>query len=436
MKRITCLLSLALALMLLLAAAAHADTGVVVGLSLEKIGEYPAPATDELPEDDRSIWEKATTVKASGIQYLDDGIYAVAGRADSVNCFGLFTEDGEQLLPYEAALIQRLNARYLPVYYATEETTDKKEALLYIPSDNFWLSQNIMRDGDTMFKGYAKFFDTTLKRFVGDLTKDDYYASSGRLLVFRGSGEKTGIYDETGAKVSDTPMKAGNGFLSTGGEVYDEDLNLRYTSDTNLSIFPSDGPYLSKTLESGGCQVIDIDGGVILPGPFKHVDRETGGVFYVRREDESYALIGLDNTVIAASQKQFSVPAPGYWCSQDENGYFLVGPNGIIAIGLEKAPNVDTLNVSKTQPDGGHYMLVLNSGDWMPVPFDWAYSLIPGLAYQSFSEDGKPVKGVYNLYAGELLLKADYDRIYTIGNFLVAQLGDVCEVYRIRCEYK
>ena len=40
MKRITCLLSLAIALMLLLAAAAHADTGVVVGLSLEKLGEF------------------------------------------------------------------------------------------------------------------------------------------------------------------------------------------------------------------------------------------------------------------------------------------------------------------------------------------------------------------------------------------------------------
>ena len=429
--------SLCVALTLLLAAAASADTGVVVGLTFEKLGEFPAPSSDELPDDERSIWEKATYVKASGVQFLEDGLYAVAGHADSVNCFGLFTEEGEQLLPYEAALIKRLNARYLSVYYATEETTEKKDALLFIPSDGnrSWFARNTPKDGDLMFKGYARFYDTIEKRFVGDLTKEDFYASSGRLLVFKAGGS-TGIYDESGALLSDMSVSsAGHGFLVRNKEIYDEELTLRYTSDTRLQLFRSEGAYLLKLVETGDAgSVIDIDGNIILPGPFKHVFKEANDVFSVQKADGAYALMRADNTEIAASKEQFTLITSGYWYGKDESGYLFVGPDGVMAAGLSNRPESSSLQVYEKQPKG---TLVLNTGEWT-IPEDRMFGLDYGLACRSsLLKTGGNHCVVYDLFTGQIVLEGDYDDTpIRVGRFVVAQRGDVCELYRIRYEYE
>ena len=448
MRKLTRFLSLVLALLCLLAtASAVADTGVVVGLSLEKIGEFAAPSTDELPGDDLPLGERAKYLNVSGIQYLEDGFYAVTGHVDDGIRIGLFDEDGKQLLPYEAALIKRMSARYLSVYYVTEKTTDKSEALLYAPSGDFWMiGDGIPKDGDTLFKGYVKFYDTARKCFVDNLAAFKNYASSGRLLKLDEYGDlAAGIYDENGALVTDEHMTVGSGYLRKDKEVYDEDLNLRYTSETQLNDFTSDGAYIQQALDNSSngpkgyrCQVIDIDGNVILPSPFQKVDRECDGVFAVEKKDGPYALISADNTEIATSLDRFKLINPGYWCGKDDNGYLLVGPNGIVATGLEKQP--ENLQVYQTQPNGDTQMLVLNSGEWMAVPFTSANGLADGLIYKRFVEGEKCSIAVYNLYSGEIVLELEgsYNsvRIYSKGNFITAQRGDVCEVYRLRYEFK
>ena len=438
MKRIASILSLALIFALLLAAVAHADTGVVVGLTLEKLGEYPVPSTDQLPEDDRSLIEKAMYIKASAVQYFEDGLYAVAGKTGNVNCFGLFKEDGEQLLPYEAALIKRLNARYLMVYYAMEKTTDKKEALLYI-SDGFWLGQGLPKEEDTMFKGYAKYYDAALNRFAGDLTASESNTSSGRLLVLSGKGAfPSGIYDENGALVSDERMTAGSGFLYKQREVYDEDLNLRYTSETRLAkfMFASDGAYLTEELDVSSRRVIDIDGNVILPGPIRTVFVESGGVFSVEKLDGSFALMGGDNVEIAASTERFTLLAPGCWYGKDENGYLFVGPDGPVATGLSNRQE-SSLQVYEKQPDGETRTLVLNSGEWA-IPLNGRSNARDvGMAYGRIRlENGENATAFFNLFTGDIMLQGDYGNISRVGHILTAQRGDVCELYLIRCEYQ
>ncbi len=422
----------------LLAAAIPAEAEVITGVTLEKLGEFAAPREEDPPEEESTFWEKAMYIKTSPVQYLEDGLYAVAGLGDGVNCFGLFDEEGTRLLPFEAAVIRRLNARYLTVYYATEQTTDRSKALIYI-SDGFRIGQGYPKDGDAMYKGYARLYDTVEKSFVGDLQTSGPVESSGRLLVLSQSGTQDGgVFDEKGALVMEGRMKAGSGFLiRPQKQVYDEDLNLRYTSDTQLSTFPSEGAYLLEALASSDgyrCVVIDIDGNVVLPGPFKSVFEEAEGVFSTQKADGEFALIGVDDEEIAVSAERFTLLAAGYWYGKNEEGYLFVGPEGVMASGLANRPEA-SLQLYEKQPDGEMRSLALNSGEWT-ISAGRGFMLVPGLVYcQTKQKNGDYATTVYNLFTGEAVLEGNYDSLTCVGRFVIARRGDVCELYRVRFDH-
>lgn len=434
MNRIIKGLCLTLALLCLLAAVptAWAENGIVRGVALVKLGEYEA---DALPEDERPIWEQLMYATDQGIKYLEDGCYSVAGGGEDVNQRGLFTEEGEQLIPFEAALIRRLNARYLMVYYATEQTEDRQEALLY-QSDGFWLGQGQPREGDTLYKGYARFYDLELRRFVGDLVASKSNASSGRLLVLQGKGaQEEGVYDENGAMVSDKRMQAGNGFLILPQrEIYDEDLNLRYTSDTSLSRFSSESGYLLEWLGEGRNRIIDIDGNPVVPDTFKSVYEEENGFISTELEDGAYALIRVGGDTLATSAERFSRLSAGYYYGRNEDGYLLVGPEGIIADHLENRPEA-CLQAYGENADGQECSLVLNTGEWT-LPIGRAFSMGVGLARKMTQRKEGEHHILYNLFTGDVMLEGDYDAVHLCGRFILAQRGTVCELYRVEYQYE
>ena len=436
MNRITKGLSLLLALLCLLAAASSAcaeEGGIVRGVALVKIGECEAGSAPE--GDGRSLWEKLMYTDTPRAEYLEDGYYSVAGGGEDVNQRGLFAEDGELLLPFEAALFKRMNARYLMVYTATEQTEDWKEALLY-ESDGFWLGQGYPKDGDIMYKGYARFYDLENRRFVGDLIASESNVTSGRLLVLRGKGvQEAGIYDENGDKVYDRPMTAGHGFLILPQkEVYDEDLNLRYTSETQLEQFSSGSGYLLEYLADGGKQVIDIDGRPVVPGPLKSVFDEQDGFISAQLDDGSYVLISVQRGLLARSDERFFRRAAGYYYGQDKNGYLFVGPDGIIADHLENRPE-SSLQVWRKDSDGQNRTLALNTGEWT-LPLGRALSMGSGLADQSTLQKDGEHHIFYDLFTGEVLLEGDYDSVKSFGRLILTQRGAVRELYRIQYRYE
>ncbi|MBO4299179.1 MAG: hypothetical protein J5998_10290 [Clostridia bacterium] len=433
-----------LSLLCLLAVAAasfapfgYADgSGIPAGLTMEKVGEIETGETIPDTSNDVAHWMQAMYRQESGIKYLDGGLYAVAGESEDVNRIGLFDENGEQLIPFEAALIKRLGDRYLMVYYATEKTENKKEALLYI-SDGFFIGQGLPKDGDVMYKGYARFYDREMRRFVGDLVASDFNYSTGRLLVLEGNYTlKTGIYDENGELLSDQRMKAGRGYLIKGNkEVYDETLTLRYTSDTNLENITGADGYMKKSIAGGGYQVIDIDGNVILPGPFKSVYDGYNGFFSVQKEDGSYALIDAQNRVLASSAERFTRLCAGYYYGKDGNGFIFVGPDGIVADGLPHGPATSLQVYYNKTAESEARTLVLDSGEWT-LPLGGGNALCPGITMKTLIKKEGKYSTVYNLFTGDVLLEGMYDSVWCVGEFVLAQRGTVREIYKIQYQYR
>ncbi len=413
-----------------------ADEGTIVnGVSLVKIGEFEVPAEPAVDQA-RTHWEELMYAAGSGIEYLDDGCYSVPGPGEDVNRKGLFTEEGEQLIPFEAALIRRLNSRYLTVYYATEKTENRLEAILYTTDGSSWIAQGHPKEGDTLYKGYIRFYDLELKRFVGDLTASEMYSSSGRLLVLKGKGiEEPGIYDENGVKVSDNKWETGNGFLlKPQKELYDEELNLRYTSDTSLQKFTSGSGYILKSVKDGGYRIIDIDGNAVSEEVYKSVYEEQAGYFSALAMDGSYVLLSAEKGVLATGKERFTCLNDGYWYGKDENGYIFIGPDGIIAENLKNRPE-SCLQAYEKQSDGKEYTLVLNTGEWA-LQAGRAISMGPGLLRETTHTKNGDHHILYDVFTGETLLEGDYEKLYFVGRLIWLQNGMTCEVYRVQYQYR
>ena len=97
------------------------------------------------------------------VDYLGNDLYEVRQEMtlEDVNKTGLYTGEGEELIPCEAASIVRPYNRerdfhFLAVIYTTEQTDDKSESIIYFTESMISLHAG---EDDVMYKGYAKIYD-------------------------------------------------------------------------------------------------------------------------------------------------------------------------------------------------------------------------------------------------------------------------------------
>ncbi|MBQ8109999.1 MAG: hypothetical protein IJ124_07585 [Clostridia bacterium] len=142
--------------------------------------------------------------------------------------------------------------------------------------------------------------------------------------------------------------------------------------------------------------------------------------------------MNVDGDVLAESDRSFFCLCPGYYCAEENGVFALVGPDGVIASGLDQRPDQSSLQVQQYGSDTKTYKtLVLNTGEWS-LPIGRQNSLSAGLA--AWATNG--LYGLYNLFTGEQLLASEYDSIDQIGEFIIAQAGDACHVYRVHCQLR
>lgn len=362
------------------------------------------------------------------VDYLGCGVYAGKTVSDSINSVSLLSSGGETLIPAEACLIEwaetEAERRYLLVYYAEEETTDK-ENFLICKTDVGIYTSNI--DG-TLYTGHIKLYDVKEKRFVQglpELTGSRRIRICGNSIVIAEESGSAVLYDHEGnvlLEMKNSPSICGNILIcSEGGTnyVYDETGTQTFLANKTISSVGNSG-YIQ--MDSNGENVImDWYGNVLL--------RSVKAYGYlndmiVTREGDQQGLVSLSGQRILSNAYTYITDLGfGFTCARRGERYLVVGEEGIIATGLTSSPGNLTIEKDKR-------LYILNNRAYGLEVGESGYNLITeGLVSIASEENG--LLGVFDLLTGKQLLPYEYERIRYAADHLYAYKNGGWEIYAV-----
>lgn len=376
------------------------------------------------------------------------GLFLVSSLEDTVNNTGLMTEDGEMLIPCEAAIINKFtiensdetSTRFIRVIYATEETTNEDEAFFYATNALFSLHPE---EGDKLYKGYAKIYDLENKCFVPDLTITNpaRYAtkvSSAMIFVETVDDEKI-IYSADGKelfKTSDyTTIDLGDGFYVLDyKQVFDTEGQLLFQAEgyDNLQIIKGSARFLFCTnYDTTILTVYDFYGNeLFIVDGLSSVSAEAGGFFACSEDDK--ALLYNENGELVFSMDNCYIPSyegHGIWQITPDNSdvnssYYLT--NGTTLTGSERyAHNF----VNELDEDGFFSFFPWNKPtEKVSVEASYTSTLTDGLVCANGD-----TRSLVDCFSGETLMTADNFE-FANSKYVYAKIDGVYHVYEIVLE--
>ena len=427
------------------------DSKIRVGCSVEEVGSFDNPGMIQswggapvVAQSENSAKIVFTDGSLSDVYYsvheLGDGLYEVVPNAeDSIHSVGLVNIDGEQLIPCEAGVInhvsradgQKDNSRYLRVSYATEVTTDKNEAFIYSSDDMFSFMPD---EDDTLYKGYAKVYDLKNKKFIEGVEITNPDSSSmveiGNNFAIKDLEGDYHVYNEEGKEVYSGSANLGNGYIlpytSGGSQILDENGNLLYETEDNLSEVDSTSGLIKKYNDDGST-LIDKNGNQVLPESYKYIYSEEYGFVEVETDDEINKIVDLNGNVIVESSENIT-QKQGYFYYDVNDKYSLYGPDGLICENAESYP--DNLILQS-----GSKLLVIKDKDYT---FDCGESYVDGFT-QGVAKvrNDAGMSGIFEAFTGQMILDYNYKSITTCGDYLYAEEDDsTCKVYKLVYDYR
>ena len=439
--------------------AATGNSNIIDGYSLEESGSFSdvkgiqtGYGTMFYVEDEcaKIVAGNGETFKDAyvNIDDLGGGYIAVRKKStDDVNSTGLITMDGEELIPCEAAIIERMRnrrgeeiGRYFKVVYGTGKTTDKEKAFFYTTSKNLSFSVD---DGDTMYTGYARVYDSVKKQFVQGVKVEnpDTWAlkECGGHFIVQDKDDVSYLIDENGKTVMQTTnvQGVGNGYFLQSDEgmykLYDETGELLMSTKDMLSDMDSTSGYLKK-YENSNYVMIDKNGDKVLPDAYKMLTTENRGIVEVQTVTGEYQLVTLKGDVLASSSENImevrggsSYTGTGYYYTKENDKCALIGPEGTVVSDLDEAP---------------YHAIVFKGSDALVI-HDKDYSLHLEnekyrdlwLALIAIKSDSNGKYGVFDLFTGEQLLDYEYDRVEGIEGYVYALKGETWTIYKTDYKY-
>ncbi len=294
----------------------------------------------------------------------------------AVNCYGVVDATGKEIIPKKYAVIDSLSDRYAKVCEATEITTNKDEALMYLSSSLFSVTAS---DDDTFYKGVWYVYDLTSGQMVSGATGTNatsVYATED-LLTYTTDDNKRVTVNSKGQILPQNVSKHDNGsyaIVEKGkGTMYDANGNIlfTYSDDDYVPSSWEDGSYVARKYDNGKTDYAIMDnGGKIL---FKGMsDRPTVRNELVMAGDKVYNLKGEvvfqgDYTIINRDESTKKV-----WLLASSNAYALIDVNGTV---LMQAPKNDDTYASVS---GGFYAHQQKNGEYCYYSFKDKDFTLPG----------------------------------------------------------
>ena len=436
------------------------DGKIKVGISLSEVATFAdfeglSMESGKLCKKDGAFYKlltwdgKETDGTYVVLENLGKGLTVVRKAVAGINNVGVVDLDGNFVIPCEADVIEWVDyqtsiknkGRYLRVCYATTEVKNKDDCFIYI-TDNMFSIQ--AQAGDTMYNGYAKFFDTKNNSFAGDLrTKDDPKGYGDYIGIYSNTTRKDTLYDESGSVYLDTEDFSGAGdscYIIYNSEDYKDYLydysgtkHATFDAKATISPIPSTGGYLRKKIDDT-IEVIDIDGNVIFDctaNNINYVRQECEGTLLVEKNDETNALITVDGKVIAEGYEHiYASSNRGYYNGEKGGVKYVIGPNGEIAEGVS---DDDNLCDSKENGDGTYSTFIFGNNDFTLKTDSRPSSL--GIGVISINDEAGD-KTIYETFTGKQLVDEKFDRLYSNDYFVYGLKDGTWHVYKKNYTYK
>ncbi len=383
--------------------------------------------------------------------------YYVLYQYDKIpNCCGLASEDGKLLFPCSAAIIERINdnnnaptSAVLLVTYATEETTNKNEAMLYsYKKEELFDFHFSPGEGDTLYKGYVLFYDLKRQDFIPNLKKTD---NSGYEIVVGDSiyfSQSNLVYSFTGQELGKVTGCFINHF--NAGTKQDEYSIANNKVDTYIQVpfypvFVSRNAHFFGTLtdqqkkifvDEKGTQINELECDLIDEIDEDYYLLTSYGEDY---SDKSYAILNGDGSVIlpyTILEGYSGVRSIGYGvfelCFEDETRKILF-PDGVIEC------NISDKNIPKGifgEYTDTTFSLFPYKNPKTKMDFVNSYAEdITGTGktrFVFFIEDRTTHKGkICSLLDGSYLSDTEYEQVWALGNYIYAKKsGGSYDVYK------
>ena len=385
------------------------------------------------------------------IDYLGGGLYEARTplEEDNVNTTGLFTTDGQTLIPCEAASVvlphnrEDGSARFLGVIYTTGETDNEEECIIYFTSDMISLS---VGEEDIMYKGYAKIFDLATGEFVPGIELSNFARNGindlGSSFVLEHDGVCT-MYDPDGNVLWETDgMLNDAGYntvlVSSGGKDYIVDASGKdsFSSDSSMSLVNAPKDYYSiyDAESESPYHLIDSTGARVNESTYPIIYESNGNFYHTRNSEDKDIVTAEDGSVADDSidSMYYALGGYGYIKQDDSEQYSIITPNGLIE-------GVEGYQESNLIFNRGTEAVALNTGEAFAsdVEAQDMRVLLPGLVSAYLSSSSGSHYAVYDFFTGEELLAPEYDDIYLAGDYLYAKKTDstgkdTWDVYKVR----
>ena len=373
------------------------------------------------------------------VDSLGWGIYTISVETgeETVNSTALVTVEGETLVPAEAAFFEfpaygskDESPRYILAFYGTEVTDNEDEALFFVTERMVAISAD---EDDTLYKGVLKVYDLVNRRFVPGLeyeqgrdssfyqVGDNLYVDIDGDKVYNPEGELVYEAEEYGFNATCRYMIAREDGLDV---IMDAEGNKLFSTEESVSTISYDSDYFTL-YKDGKYQIINCSGEPAVEGTYYTVYSEDNGRFRVKvnEDDEKYALVASDGSVIAEGEDFYDADELGYYIYGDSGNATMITPDNRIIEGL--SGNSSDMFFTKDDAE----FLVINTGEYQALPGSSPYSYSKGV-FEVSNDDG--LCALYDSFTGEELLGFEYDSFNSIGDDYIAAIrGGDAVIYKI-----
>lgn len=398
------------------------------------------------------LGEEGTGETYVEIDNIDYGYYVVSLKSEELNRTGVVDFNGEEILPCDAAIIERLKGdsdtygskRYLLVSYAKDVTTNREDAYLYTHASNV-ISLGVS-EGDTMYSGYGKIYDLQEKKFVDNLeiTNKDKVLSCGDAICLSRDG-KMSLYNSEGSVIYEaegafTTYKEGYYKIYENEKyiLFDAAGKEVYTSQQQIGVISStDGgdTYIGEINEDGNkWTILTTEGDVLGEIACDDVLYECNDMLVVVSEDVQYGVYDVNGKeLMPYGDTVVNYVKNGYFYRNSSKGnydnYDVLAPDGTIHKELPAGISYSELLFEKEMDSSGA-LYVFADKDYTLQVSDYSYDTYPGLAVVVPSTG--TTCGLYDVLSGTQLLEAEYEDIMFANQHVYAYKDEVWEVYEIK----
>ncbi len=392
--------------------------------------------------EDGSTSDTIINVSALGSNY----ILGIDDSEKYPNNKGLFSADGEELIPYEAAIFKWVNPgwteddsvqhRYVNVTYGEDVTEDKSEAFFYATEDAISLTAD---DDDTLYTGYGKIYDTEEQQFVPNITltspSDEIYTIGDNLVVSQDG--KVTLYDPSGEiiesfKNDSSSLSVGEDYFITRNNsiyvVHDEEGEDLFSSKESLYAIEGPSSYIKQySSDDQAYLVLDEEGEQVFSDTYAYIYSESFGYLYAADENDNYMIIDPKGKTVLETDSNIYTECPGYYSYKAEDGtYTVFNLDGVVAEDLNSTNRLVLVDEDKAT--------VLNTKKTVTLKGTTVSVLGTGLA--AVKDDSTGYYGLVDFFTGKTLLKYNYDQIKATDTHIYAKADDEWEIYSLTPIYE